>query len=130
MDLCLLDQTSGFCYLEGKEVLSRFLLSASKWYNELKGWSFCRTLEVAGLLFEWDEKKAQENLKKHGVSFGEATTVLGDPLSLTIHDPLHSEREERLSTIGMAITRRLLVVIHTERGGSNPHHQRPASYKT
>jgi len=43
--------------------------------------------------FEWDEEKATENLTKHGVSFSEASTVFGDPLSRTIADPLHSERQ-------------------------------------
>ncbi len=41
------------------------------------------------LVFEWDEKKAKQNVKKHRVSFEEAATVFGDPLSLTIEDPLH-----------------------------------------
>ena len=36
------------------------------------------------LSFEWDEGKAKSNLAKHGVSFEEASTVFGDPLSLTI----------------------------------------------
>ncbi len=39
--------------------------------------------------FEWDDEKAAANLKKHGVSFEEAATTLGDPLSLTIADPNH-----------------------------------------
>ena len=42
------------------------------------------------LNFEWDEKKAKANAAKHGVSFGEAATVFGDSLSLTIPDPAHS----------------------------------------
>jgi uncharacterized DUF497 family protein len=29
--------------------------------------------------FDWDEKKAAENLRKHGVSFYEAITVFEDP---------------------------------------------------
>ena len=69
-----------------------------------------------GLIFEWDEKKAKQNLKKHSVSFEEATTVFGDPLSLTISDPLHSEEEERFVTAGESSKRRLLVVVHTEEG--------------
>ena len=69
-----------------------------------------------GLTFEWDAVKAQENLRKHGVSFEEASTVFGDPLSLTIEDPLHSEEEDRFVTIGESIRRRILVVVHTERG--------------
>ena len=52
------------------------------------------------LLFEWDEQKASQNLEKHGVSFEEAATVFGDPLSLTIADSLHSTDEERYVIIG------------------------------
>jgi len=37
--------------------------------------------------FEWDENKAATNLMKHGVSFEEAVTVFGDPLSDTVPDP-------------------------------------------
>ncbi len=39
------------------------------------------------LHFEWDARKATSNAAKHGVSFKEATTVFGDPRSLTIPDP-------------------------------------------
>jgi len=42
--------------------------------------------------------------------------VFGDPLSLTIEDPLHSEDEERFVIIGESNQQRLLVVVHTERG--------------
>jgi len=45
------------------------------------------------LRFEWDEGKAGQNVEKHDVSFKEAATVFGDPLSLTIADPLHSQEE-------------------------------------
>lgn len=47
-------------------------------------------------LFQWNTEKAEANLKKHGVSFEEATTVFRDPLSLTIPDPRHSEEEDRI----------------------------------
>jgi Ribonuclease toxin, BrnT, of type II toxin-antitoxin system len=40
-----------------------------------------------GLSFEWDERKAESNLRMHGVSFREATTVFADPLAITISDP-------------------------------------------
>lgn len=40
----------------------------------------------------------------------------GRPLSSTTPDPLHSEEEERLIIIGQSIQRRLLVVVHTDRG--------------
>lgn len=39
--------------------------------------------------FEWDPAKAAANLEKHGVSFNEAATLFGDPLSITVHDPDH-----------------------------------------
>jgi len=45
------------------------------------------------LSFEWDENKARTNLAKHGRSFEEASTVFGDPLSLTISDPDHSQSD-------------------------------------
>ncbi len=65
--------------------------------------------------FEWDENKAAENLKKHKVSFDEAKTVFGDPLSLTIHDPDHSLEEARFIDIGQSLQGKLLVVVYTER---------------
>ena len=71
-----------------------------------------------GLRFEWDEKKAKQNLKKHGVSFEEAATVFGDPLSMTIADPLHSTVEHRWVTMGLTYRERLAVVVHTNRGST------------
>jgi len=68
------------------------------------------------LLFEWDPEKAKQNARRHGVSFEEAATVFGDPLSLTVDDPTHSIGEQRFVTLGLSVTRRLLVVAHTERG--------------
>ena len=44
------------------------------------------------LAFEWDGKRAKRNLKKHGVSFEEASTTFSDPLARTIPDPLHIGR--------------------------------------
>jgi uncharacterized DUF497 family protein len=66
--------------------------------------------------FEWDPKKASENLKKHGVSFKEAATVFGNSLSITYPDPDHSIDEDRFITIGESRQARLLMVAHTERG--------------
>ena len=68
------------------------------------------------LIFEWDPQKAKSNLKKHGVSFEEASTAFQDTLSLTIDDPLHSIDEVRVVLIGMSNKNRLLVVVHAERG--------------
>jgi uncharacterized protein len=66
--------------------------------------------------FEWDGKKARANLRKHGVSFQEASTALRDPLSATGRDPDHSIGEDRCVTFGLSSRGRLLVVSHTERG--------------
>ncbi|MDI6739767.1 MAG: BrnT family toxin [Candidatus Edwardsbacteria bacterium] len=68
------------------------------------------------MLFEWDPKKARRNLKKHGVSFDEASPAFQDTRSTTIPDPLHSEDEERFVLLGRSHLDRLLVVVHTERG--------------
>ena len=67
--------------------------------------------------FEWDPRKSDINLKKHGVSFHEASTVFGDPLSLTFHDPDHSVGEHRFLTFGYSRINQLLAVVHTERHG-------------
>jgi uncharacterized DUF497 family protein len=64
--------------------------------------------------FEWDPEKAAANVQKHGVSFQEAATVFGDPLSTTFSDPDHPADEERYLTIGMSENQRLLVIGHTE----------------
>ena len=64
--------------------------------------------------FEWDPKKAERNLKKHGVSFREAARVFRDPLSITAFDPDHSEGEDRYITVGASATGRILMVAHTE----------------
>jgi len=68
--------------------------------------------------FEWDEEKAKANLKKHRVSFDEATTVFSDPFSITILDPDHSVDEQRYIDIGSSDKSRVLVVVYTERGAS------------
>ena len=68
-----------------------------------------------GYVFEWDSRKAVSNVSKHGVTFDEATTVFGDPLSLLMDDPKHSEEEQRFLVMGLSVQRRLLVVAFAER---------------
>ncbi|MBX0331322.1 BrnT family toxin [Oscillochloris sp. ZM17-4] len=70
------------------------------------------------LSFAWDPDKAERNEQKHGVSFSEAGTVFGDPLSVTAYDPDHSADEDRYITIGASNRGRLLMVAFTERGTS------------
>ncbi len=66
--------------------------------------------------FEWDPQKAVRNQRKHCVSFQEAASVLGDPLSITYHDPDHSITEYRFITVGMSQFGRVLMLAHTNRG--------------
>ena len=66
--------------------------------------------------FEWDAEKAEENRRKHGVSFAEAKTVFYDPLAATFEDTDHSMDENRFLTVGYSSGERLLVVSHAERG--------------
>lgn len=68
------------------------------------------------LSVEWDPEKAEANGRKHGVSFEEAATVLGDPLSATLPDPDHSERDERVLILGRSSAGRFLIASATERG--------------
>lgn len=65
--------------------------------------------------FEWDPDKAAENLRKHGVSFDEAVTAFGDPLSILLPDPDHSIGEQRYLVMGVSTQGRLLVVAFVER---------------
>jgi hypothetical protein len=65
--------------------------------------------------FEWDSRKADENLKKHGVAFEEGLTVFSDPLARIFDDPDHSTDETREIIIGHSVKQRLLLVSFTER---------------
>jgi uncharacterized DUF497 family protein len=64
--------------------------------------------------FEWDDDKA--NLKKHKVSFDEASTVFGDPLAKIFSDDNHSSEEIREIIVGHSMLEGLLLVSFTERG--------------
>ena len=70
------------------------------------------------LNFAWDEEKEKSNLKKHRVSFEEATTVFIDPFSMTIPDSDHSVDEQWYIDIGSSDKGRVLVVVYTERGSN------------
>ena len=64
--------------------------------------------------FEWNAQKAAANLRKHGVSFGEAASVFFDPLSATGDDPDHSLDDRRFVTFGRSSSGHLLVVAHLQ----------------
>lgn len=62
--------------------------------------------------FAWSKTKAAENLKKHGISFSEASEVFSDPLHISVLDVRFDHLEERWISIGMTAKGRLIVVGH------------------
>ncbi len=68
--------------------------------------------------FDWDEAKAAVNRVKHGVSFQEAATVFGDPLSMVFDDPDHSHDEQRALLLGLSDEHRVLIISYTENNES------------
>lgn len=63
--------------------------------------------------FEWDERKARANLRKHRVDFADAATIFEDDLAVTMVD--EDSEEDRYVTIGMDAVGRVLVVAYTIR---------------
>lgn len=63
---------------------------------------------------EWDPSKAAANLKKHGVDFADAATVLHDEQALTVRED--EQGEERYITIGTDALGNVLVVVYAWRG--------------
>ncbi|OIN92408.1 MAG: hypothetical protein COS37_06140 [Anaerolineae bacterium CG03_land_8_20_14_0_80_58_20] len=63
--------------------------------------------------FDWDPGKVRANIRKHGISFRQASGVFRDPNQLSLYDEEHSENEDRWITIGLDGSGVLRVVIHT-----------------
>lgn len=74
---------------------------------------------MSALRFEWDDRKASANAKKHGVTFVEARSVFFDEMARLIDDPDHSEDEERFVLLGLSSALRLLLVCHCYRSKGN-----------
>jgi uncharacterized protein len=70
---------------------------------------------MISLHFEWDPAKDRENRQKHGISFKEAQSVFWDERGRLIHDPDHSEEEDRFILMGISDRLRVLVVCHAYR---------------
>lgn len=70
------------------------------------------TVHMKNYNFEWDETKAQSNLKKHSVSFEEAESVFYDEQALIYYDPDNSEGEDRFLLLGTSFKLKQLVVCH------------------
>lgn len=69
------------------------------------------------LRFEWDPAKDRSNQRKHGISFDEARTAFNDEHGRLMHDPDHSDEEDRFVLMGFSSAQRLLVVCHSYRSG-------------
>ena len=67
------------------------------------------------VIFDWDDRKEEENIKKHGVDFWEAQTVFFDPLAKQFADahPTH----ERFILIGHSARPQFLLVVFAEKHG-------------
>ena len=65
--------------------------------------------------FEWHPVKAASNLKKHKVSFEEASTVFKDTRRIEVSDQWHSDDEQRYLGIGRSIQGRILSIYYTFR---------------
>jgi len=70
---------------------------------------------MTDIIFEWDDRKAQQNEKKHGISFEEAQTAFYDENARLTPDPDHSQDEDRYILLGLSAVLRVLIVCHVYR---------------
>jgi uncharacterized DUF497 family protein len=64
--------------------------------------------------FEWDERKAQSNLAKHGVRFADATLAFFDPFKIVVYDERHSLQEARFFVLGEMLNSKLVAVAYAD----------------
>ena len=64
------------------------------------------------LVFEWDKRKENANIKKHGISFEEARTSFYDENAIQFFVPDHSDEEDRFILLGVSHKLNALVVCH------------------
>ena len=65
------------------------------------------------MLIDWDDKKNEDNQKKHGVSFEEAQSVVTNPLALVAANGHPSG--ERFEYLGHSQLNQLLYVVTVEK---------------
>lgn len=66
--------------------------------------------------YEWDEKKEDENIKKHGIDF-ETATLIWESMTLSERDGRFDYGEERFVALG-EIDERTIAVVYTWRQGN------------
>jgi hypothetical protein len=64
------------------------------------------------MLFEWDEAKGKENVKRHGISFENAKHVFEDPFHISVLNKRFDYFDERWITIGSAKDKSIIVIGH------------------
>ena len=69
---------------------------------------------IGETLVEWDDRKNQINIKKHGISFETAALVFADEERIEYYDKLHSQNEDRYVVLGCV--QGILYVVYTMRG--------------
>jgi uncharacterized DUF497 family protein len=103
------------CHLRTRSSITAPARTGASWTPRLRLGPFGQNGYSLPVDFEWDPQKAAANLRKHGVSFAEATTVFGDRLGISAPDPDHSYDEDRYILVGRSSHGRLLIVAHTDR---------------
>jgi uncharacterized protein len=77
------------------------------------------TVIMKNIIFEWDDQKAKDNLKKHGISFEEAQSVFFDDIAVQFWDDKPTGTEERFLLLGLSNRLRLLLIVHCYREGDS-----------
>jgi len=72
-----------------------------------------------GIKFSWGTQKARQNIKKHRISFEEASTVFFDEKAIEFFDPDHSKNEDRFLMLGLSGRLRAVVVCYCLRKSSS-----------
>jgi uncharacterized DUF497 family protein len=61
------------------------------------------------LRFEWDAAKNRLNRTRHGISFEDASLAFFDDQAIVIHDPDHSDEEDRFILLGRCLVGSVVV---------------------
>jgi uncharacterized DUF497 family protein len=87
---------------------------------------------MADSTFEWDDAKAADNYRNHGVTFDQAKRAFADPFAVERLDDRENYGEDRFNILGM-VDGRLLFVAYALRNdtiriisarGAEPHEKR------
>ncbi len=63
--------------------------------------------------FEWNPRKENINIQKHGIAFDKASYVFADPYALNKYDEEYSQEEDRWLLLGKSMNEVILAVVHT-----------------